>query len=178
MKTRDLIFCGIFAALIATGAFLKVTIPPIPVVFSMQSFFVVLAALTLGAKLSATSAGVYVVLGLIGVPVFTLGGGIGYVLQPTFGYLLGFIAGAYICGYLSQKSEKLSWQIFSGTIALIVIYAIGTAYFYLIKNVYFGSGISAWYVILNCAIVFLPFDFACTVFAAAISKRIKKALGK
>lgn len=96
LKTQKLVLCALFAALIAAGAFIQIPIPVIPL--TMQFLFTNLAALTLGKRWGAASAGVYVSLGLLGLPVFTGGGGIGYVLRPTFGYLIGFIVGNYVCG--------------------------------------------------------------------------------
>ena len=91
-KTRELVFCGLFTALIAVGAFIRVPVPVCP--FTLQLLFTTLAGLLLGARLGLVAVTVYLVLGLMGVPIFTEGGGPGYVLQPTFGYLIGFALGA------------------------------------------------------------------------------------
>ena len=88
-RTYKMILVALFAALIAVGAFIRIPVPLVP--FTMQTFFVVLAGMLLGKKLGAASALVYLAIGLIGIPVFTQGGGIGYVLKPSFGYLIGFI---------------------------------------------------------------------------------------
>ncbi len=175
MKTKDIVFCAVFAALTAIGAFLKVVIPPFPVVFSMQTFFVALAGLILGAKKSAVSVGVYVLLGLLGIPVFTSGGGISYVLQPTFGYILGFIIGAYACGKIAEKKQSFLNYVIAGLTSLVIVYFTGTVYFYLIKNLYMGANVSLWFVVLNCSLVFIPFDAICTVLAAFLALRIKKS---
>lgn len=176
MKTRDLIFCSIFTALIAVGAFLKITIPPFPVMFSFQTFFVFLSAFLLGTKRSVTAVVVYIILGLIGIPVFASGGGVGYIFQPTFGYILGFIPGAYLCASLCKKNESTFWKILSSFSGLCVVYLLGTLYFWIIKGVYMGDEISLWYIILNGALVFLPFDFICICLLSYITKRLKKAL--
>ena len=90
-RTYKMILVALFAALIAVGAFIRVPVPLVP--FTMQTFFVILAGMLLSKKLGAASALVYLAVGLIGIPVFTQGGGIGYVLKPSFGYLIGFIVG-------------------------------------------------------------------------------------
>lgn len=95
-KTRSMILCALFAALIAAGAFLRIPIPVVP--FTLQYLFTMLAGLLLGPRLGATAVGVYIVLGLAGLPVFTQGGGPGYIFQPTFGYIIGFALGAYLTG--------------------------------------------------------------------------------
>ncbi len=89
MKTKMLLLTALFAALTAVGAFLKIPIPPVAI--TLQTLFMVLAGLLLGAKYGALSQLVYVALGLVGLPIFTQGGGFSYVLMPSFGFLLGLI---------------------------------------------------------------------------------------
>ena len=88
-KTKMLARAALLAALTAVGAFIK-----IPLGYSsitLQFFFTAMAGCLLGPYWGAASQGVYVLLGLVGLPIFTLGGGFGYVLQPTFGFLLWLI---------------------------------------------------------------------------------------
>ena len=94
LKTNQLILCGMFSALIAVGAFIKIPVPVVP--FTLQVLFTTLAGLLLGGNLGALSALIYMLLGLSGVPVFTEGGGLSYLLKPTFGYIIGFVLGAYV----------------------------------------------------------------------------------
>lgn len=141
-KIRDMVLIGLFAALVAVGAFIKVPIGPVP--FSLQFLFVVLAGLMLGSKKGAIAVSIYVAIGLIGLPVFTKGGGFGYVFQPTFGYLLGFIGCAFLVGLTSERMKKVSilplgLGIFSG---LIFLYAIGVPYLYVIFNGHMGKSIN------------------------------------
>ena len=96
--------CSLFTALIIVGAFIRIQFPVVPI--TLQTLFVVLAALLLGPKYSAVSVGLYLFLGLAGLPVFTKGGGPGYVFQPTFGYLLGFLAAAWVMGTLAEKIDR------------------------------------------------------------------------
>ena len=104
LTIRKMTFCAIFTALIAVGAFIKIPVPPIP--FTLQTMFVVLAGLMLGGNMGGISALLYMILGLIGIPIFTGGGGIGYVLKPTFGYIIGFCVGAYAIGKISYKNFR------------------------------------------------------------------------
>ena len=98
-KVKELVLFSLFTALTAIGAFIRVPVPLCP--FTLQLLFTTLSGLILGSRKGAASVAVYVALGLSGVPVFTQGGGPGYIFQPTFGYLLGFIAGAWLTGKLS-----------------------------------------------------------------------------
>lgn len=75
---KDLAYGGLFTALIAVGAFIKITIPvqPVPMHFTLQFFFVLLSALLLGSRRSLLCVGTYLVIGLCGLPVFATGGGL------------------------------------------------------------------------------------------------------
>ena len=81
-KTRELVFMAFFSALIAIGAFIKIPVPVCP--FTLQLLFTTMAGLLLGSRLGSAAVWVYIALGLLGLPVFTNGGGPGYVFQPTF----------------------------------------------------------------------------------------------
>ena len=86
LKTRDLILIAMFAALTAIGAFIRIPLPVVPI--TLQYFFCALGALLLGAKKGALAQILYVAVGLIGIPIFTKGGGPQYIFQPSFGYLI------------------------------------------------------------------------------------------
>ena len=86
---QKMVLTALFVALTAVGAFLKIPAGAVP--FTLQILFTFLAGILLGPGWGALSQLIYVLLGLAGVPLFTGGGGLGYVLQPTFGFLLGLI---------------------------------------------------------------------------------------
>lgn len=82
LKTRDLTMIAMFASLTAVGAFIKIPLPIVP--FTLQYFFCALGAMILGSKKGALSQSLYVLMGLIGIPIFTQGGGIQYIFNLTF----------------------------------------------------------------------------------------------
>lgn len=170
--TKKLILCAMFTALIAVGAFITIPIPIIPL--SLQDLFVMLAGVLLGAKWGALSALIYVVLGLAGLPIFTSGGGIGYVLRPSFGFIIGFIPGAYVAGLIANKVEKPGfWRLFAANMAAVgVIYVFGTLYLYLLNRFYLGNTIAIWPMIMACDIQPLPGDIIKSILAALISQRL------
>ena len=169
---RDLVLCALFAALIAVGAFIKIPTPW--VVLTLQTLFVVLAGLILGSKLGAVSAAIYVITGLCGFPVFTQGGGPSYVLMPTFGYLVSFIAGAWLAGYLAEiLPQKFSSWFIAGFAAIILIYLIGIPYFYLIARFYLGKVYAAKALLWGFIIMPLPGDIISCVAAALITARVR-----
>lgn len=141
-KTRDMILIALFAALTAIGAFIKIYNPFNPLVpFTLQFLFCAYAGALLGSRLGFYSQILYVGIGLLGIPVFTKGGGIGYIFQPTFGYLLGFIFCTFIIGKLTEKLEKITFlKIFIPVITgLVAVYAVGVSYLYIIVKYYLNK---------------------------------------
>ena len=129
VNVKPMIYASLFAALTAVGAFIKIPIPISPVPITLQVFFVLLAGLVLGSRWGGTSMLVYVLLGIIGIPVFSGGSaGIGVLMGPTGGYLIGFIAGAFIVGLIHERSNKGILAAVAAMIAgLTVIYLSGVA---------------------------------------------------
>lgn len=142
MKTKDLVLISLFAALMVVGAMIKIPNPFNPAVpITLQLFFAVFAGLLLGARKGLFSMLLYLLLGLVGLPVFSSGGGPGYVLQPTFGYLIGFAVTAWIIGLFVDKMSDIKFvKVFgAAVIGCVVAYIIGNIYFYFIMNLYLGK---------------------------------------
>jgi biotin transport system substrate-specific component len=134
MKTKDLVLIALFAALTAIGGFLNIPTPLVP--FSLQFLFCAYAGVFLGARNALLSQLLYIGIGLAGLPVFTKGGGIGYVFQPSFGFLLGFAACASIVGLIVERSPKKGLLPISAAVlaGLLATYVIGTVYLYFMVN--------------------------------------------
>ncbi|NLD86719.1 MAG: biotin transporter BioY [Clostridiales bacterium] len=171
---RDIVLCSLFAALIIVGTFIKVPSPLVP--FTLQTLFTNLAGLLLGRRRGMISVLIYILLGLVGLPVFTGGGGIGYVLQPTFGYIIGFLFGAGLGGHIAFSSKKRSFKLFflAGLANMAVVYAFGLLYFYLISHLYLGTKIGIGVLFLNCFALTFPFDVVLCALAALLAKRMDK----
>ncbi|MCL0064514.1 biotin transporter BioY [Dehalococcoidia bacterium] len=126
MSVRGMVFSAMFAALTAVGAFIAIPIGLVPI--SLQTLFVHLAGALLGSHLGALSQLIYVLVGVMGLPVFAGGAsGLGVLLGPRGGYLIGFVAGAYITGKLIEMREKpgFLWIAMSCVAGLAVIYILG-----------------------------------------------------
>jgi biotin transport system substrate-specific component len=177
-KTREMILCGLFTALIAVGAFIKIPVPVCP--FTLQLLFTTLAGLLLGARLGFVAVLVYLVLGLIGVPIFTEGGGPGYILQPTFGYLIGFALGAALTGYIARSVEfpSLKRLLLANFAGLLVVYALGMIYVYFINNFYLGHALGIWPLFLYCFILAVPGDICLCILAAFVGRRLIPIVGR
>lgn len=177
-RTRDLILCAMFTALTAISAFIRIPLPPIP--FTLQITVTTLAGLLLGSKKGALSVGVYVLLGLIGFPIFTQGGGISYIAKPTFGYLLGFIIGAYVTGLIAERKKRPSLKrlIISSLTGTLCVYIIGTVYFYIIYNYLMNTPITITQTLLACVVLVAPLDIILSVIASVVAKKIIPTINK
>ena len=122
-KTTNLILCSLFTALIAVGAFIKIPGPVVP--FTLQFLFTTLAGLLLGSKKGAISVVAYMVLGLVGLPIFSEGGGFWYVMKPSFGYIIGFCIGTYVTGLIAErmKEKTVPRYMLANFIGLLIVYA-------------------------------------------------------
>lgn len=178
LNTRDIILAGLFAALTAVGAFLRIPLPVVP--FTMQLFFCVFAGILLGSKVGMLSQLIYVLIGLCGIPVFTKGGGPAYIFQTSFGYLIGFVVGAYAAGKTLEIIKK--YNVFTCLIACLVgtlfIYLIGVPYIYLISTLYFGSEMTLWYAVVVGFLTPIGGDLVSCVLVSIIGLKIRQVLVK
>lgn len=175
-NTKKMILTALFAGLTAIGAFIKIPLPYVPIV--LQGLFVMLAGVCLGSKWAALSQIVYVTIGLVGIPIFTDGGGIGYVLQPTFGYLLGFIAGAYVCGYIVEHAPKKDIKYISlGCIACIIVtYIIGVPYLAIVLKLVLQKEGAVAYALWSGLVVTIPGDLIKATLAVLLSIKLLPTL--
>ncbi len=165
-SARNLTLCALFAALIAVGTYIKIPTPLLPL--TLQTMFVVLAGLVLGRKCGAASACVYVLAGVIGLPVFT-----GSVMSPTFGYILGFAAGAWIAGYIAEKFTPCFWTWTLGGVAgMAVIYAFGIPYYYVMSKYYLGNELGAKTLLIYFVLMPIPGDVVKSLCAGLIVQRL------
>jgi len=175
LSLREMILCAMFVALVAAGAFIR--IPVGTDVYTLQFLFTLLAGLLLGARLGATAVATYVLLGLVGVPVFASGGGPGYVLQPTFGYLIGFILQAWYCGAAARRLSARNFKrlLAINGVGMAIVYVIGISYFYFVSNYVIDAPIAVWPVIFYCGILQVVPDFLLCVAAAGLAVRLEHA---
>jgi len=168
LTVKDMVLCALFAALISIGALGSIPLPGgIP--FSIQPLLAMLAGAVLGSRRGAISMTLYMFMGLVGLPVFSNGvGGIGYVLTPSFGYIIGFIVCAFVTGLIVEKSRANDFKlglIVAPFVGLMVDYIIGVPYLYMIFNIVMGKAID-----VNTALAygFFPFILLDLVKAALV----------
>lgn len=114
------------AALIAGS---KLNVPLWPVPFTMQTFAVLVIGAAYGRKLGLATVVSYLTLGALGAPVFATGGGIGYFLMPSAGYLFGFIPAVYIAGIMGEtgKDRHFLTALAGFAFAHCIIFVFGVA---------------------------------------------------
>lgn len=172
LKTRDLTMIAMFASLTAVGAFIKIPLPIVP--FTLQYFFCALGAMILGSKKGALSQSLYVLMGLIGIPIFTQGGGIQYIFNLTFGYLIGFILGAFVIGKIAENTKKITniKILIACILGLIIIYLFGVIHMYIIYNFYLGQVVGIWKIINIGILAFLPGDLLLSLMISIVGVKV------
>ena len=171
-KTKNLVMCSLFVALMVVGAFIKIPVPVVP--FTLQLLFTMMAGLLLGGKLGAVSVGVYILMGLLGLPIFAEGGGFAYVLKPSFGYIIGFAVASYVTGMIANRVPDPSYKrlLAANFIGLGIVYLFGMVYYYLMSNFYLGTPIGLWPLFLYCFILAVPGDILLCILGAFLGKRM------
>ncbi len=174
-----MIHISIFAILTAVGAHIAIPVPLVP--FTLQTLFCMLAGLVLGAKLGAASQALYMLMGLIGMPVFTGGVGPGSIVTPSFGYIIGFIACAWISGRLTELFQKdghiiSAKKYFISALAGIVgVYAFGLVHLYVIMNLWMpGDGMPLLKILSIGLFSTIGGDFIKAFLAALIAERLNR----
>ena len=162
IKTKDFITVSLFAALTAVGAFISIPLGAVPI--TLQLLFTLLSGILLRENLGALSQIVYISLGLIGLPIFAGGkGGIGILLSPTFGFLIGYIICAFVLGKLCSKlieKNKISFLniMLICILGVIIVYLFGVPYMYIILTKVNKISLTFFGALKSGCLIFLPGD--------------------
>ncbi|MBC8535911.1 biotin transporter BioY [Feifania hominis] len=171
-NVRSIVLCALFAALSAVGAFIKIPLPVIPM--TLQFFFVALSGILLGPRRGLLSQLCYLLVGLAGFPVFTKGGGVSYVFEMSFGYLIGFVFAAFVIGTVYRKLESRGFvgMLVACLCGMLTNHFFGCLHMYLLSNFYLHSAMSFWRVIQIGSITFLPSDSVACLLTALIASKV------
>lgn len=171
-KAYDLVLIALFAALMALCAWVTV---PYAVPFTMQTFGVFLALLLLGGKRGTICMVVYLLLGAVGLPVFSgFRGGVGALVGSTGGYLVGFIVSALLMWALSGFARKSRWTLAASmALSLAACYAFGTAWF-VIVSVRAGKAMTVGAALSMCVLPYIVPDASKLWLACVLARRLKK----
>lgn len=164
--SKEIAKIALSVALLCVSAWIAVPFGAIPV--TLQTLCVLFVAGYLGAWRGALAVGAYLLLGAVGVPVFSsFTGGVARFLSPTGGFLLGLFPAALLMGAFSGK--KSFWNyLLGGALSTLLLYVCGVAGFTLHAS--FSAGL--WGAVASCVLPFLPFDAVKIVLAAGILKRL------
>lgn len=183
MKRRNLIITltlsALFCTLICIGSFIRVPMPNL-MPMTLQTFFVLLTGLLLPLKASTLATVSYMALGLIGLPIFSGGGGLGYILMPKFGFIIGFVISSVIMSVFTEKLKKRNFsQYFAiSLLGVAIIYIIGIFYFVLITNSYNKGDNSAIWFIQTAFVPFIPKEIICIILASLTAYKIRPYITK
>lgn len=174
MNTKNLALIGLMSAVLCILGPISLPIPVSPVPISLGMLAVYLTVYILGMKKGTISVCIYILLGLVGLPVFTaFGSGIGKVLGPTGGYLVGYIFIALISGFFIDRWKTNQVLIFLGMIlGTAVCYLLGTAWLAIQGGMSFAAALAAG------VIPFIPGDLAKIVITMLVAAPVRKALWK
>ncbi|MEE0424543.1 MAG: biotin transporter BioY [Blautia sp.] len=171
-KTYDLAYIAIFAVVMAVCSWISI---PMTVPFTLQTFGVFMAVGVLGGKRGTLAVLVYILLGVVGVPVFAgFSGGIGVLLNTTGGYIVGFLFSALVMwGIEKVFGKKPVVQIISMVIGLLVCYALGTIWFMVVYARTTGA-VGLGTVLSWCVIPFIVPDLVKIALAFVLSRKVRK----
>lgn len=172
-NVQDMVFAGVFASLMAVFSWISI---PAAVPFTLQTFGVFLALTLLGGKRGTLAILVYILLGAVGLPVFSgFTGGFGRLLGTTGGYIVGFLATGliYILYEKITKKKSLATEALALLVGLLACYILGTAWFMVVYSSSKG-GVLLGTVLGWCVIPFILPDLGKLALALAVGRRIRK----
>ncbi|WP_051503671.1 biotin transporter BioY [Alkalibacterium sp. AK22] len=172
-STYDLTQIALSAALLAVSSIVIIPIGVIPI--TLQVFFFFLIPALLGPVKGLTTVLLYTFMGLIGLPVFAGGtGGLGSILSPSFGYILGAMPVAWLVGSGLLKNKGKWYTLGLMGAGLAVLYGIGMAYQYVIMHNVLDTPVTFWSILSMNMTVFLPVDAVKLLFAAGLYTRLAR----
>lgn len=175
-QTRELVLMGLFTGLTCLVAMILKWGGEVLVPFSFLPMMALLAGALLGSRAGALSMVAYMLMGLIGIPVFSKPpyGGPVYIVQPTFGFILGFVAAAWVTGKLLEGIDNPSWLRYATAmgVGLAVVYGVGLPYLWLIVNFYLGKAMNVLTVIKVGFLPFIGLDLIKTALAMVLARLV------
>lgn len=171
-KTQDIVFIALFAVMIAVCSWISI---PTTIPFTMQTFVVYLTLNFLGGKKGTVSVCIYLLLGLIGLPVYAnFTSGIGMLMGTTGGYMIGWIFSGLVMWLIEKLIGRRLWaQAVSMLVGLVVCYIAGTAWFMVVYAQNTGP-VGLWTALLWCVIPFIIPDLVKMSLALWLSQRLEK----
>ena len=168
-QLRMTVFATLFAALTAVGAYLALPIDPVPIV--LQNLFILLAGLLLGSRWGTAAVGIYLLAGACGLPVFAGGmGGIGRLIGPTGGYLIGFLPAVFLIGLISERRQSPVHDVLAMICGTVVVYACGVSWLKVVTGLTWAKALAVGMY------PFLPGDALKIAVAVPIARSLRPVL--
>ena len=172
MKVRNMALCALFAALLAVCAW--ISIPAGDIAITMQTFGIFLTLGVLGGKRGTIAIATYLLLGVVGLPVFSgFQGGVGTLLGVTGGYIAGFLATGLVYWLMTALGRnKEIFRLLGMLIGLLFCYLLGTLWF---RFGYLSYGGLSWgAILLKCVVPYLLPDAVKLILAWLLSRRLRQ----
>ena len=167
-NTTKTVVSALFVALTAVCSWISIPVPGTSVPINLATFAVLLTGIMLGSRQGMFAISVFLIIGAVGVPVFSgFTGGLGILLGPTGGFLIGYLAMAGIAG--RYRGGKLPFAVIC-LVAEAALYAFGVIWFMIST----GSGAAA--AIAACVLPFIPGDCVKAVLVWIVSERLKRVI--
>ena len=175
----DISIGALFVALMAVGANIASIAPFLSILgvpLTLQTFFAILAGIVLGSRLGMFSMIVYTVLGLIGAPIFAqFSGGLGTIFSPTFGFILSYIALAFVVGKIAERKRSSSLYVVASLVGVALNYLIGVNLFYAAMNFWVGGEGISYVIAWSSMVPFLLKDITLAVVAGVFAYRLERS---
>ena len=175
LATKDLVKIALSIALIVVGSLIKIPIGIVPI--TLQLFMCFTTTLLLQRK-AFIAIGIYILMGILGLPVFATGGGLSYVFMPTFGYLMGFFFGSIIIGNIIPmlKDDKFLNVWLMLLVYEAIVYIFGLGYWAILYKFIVNKELTAYMIFVSGFLVFLPTDLFFSVLSTYIYKKLEPRL--
>ena len=175
MATRDLAKIALSVALIVVGGLIKIPVGIVPITLQMFMCFTITLILQ---KKAVIAVAIYVLMRLLGLPVFASGGGFSYVFNPSFGYLIGFLFGSVIVGFAMSylKDKKYINILLLVLLYELIVYIFGLGYWTVLYKFIVNKNLTAHTLFVSGFLIFLPTDMFWCVLSSFIYKKLEQRL--
>jgi biotin transport system substrate-specific component len=172
LALKEMLISTMFSSLIIILSFLKIPLPFSPIPLTGQTFAIMLTGLVLSPIQAFIAVGVYILLGLVGIPVFSGGtSGIGVLAGPTGGYLIGFLIGAVVISIIRNNKDNILRMAIAGAAGgIVVVYLTGVFWLSQVKGLDIIKAFSLG------AVPFIPGDIFKLIVAVIVAQRVNARL--
>lgn len=173
IRTKELVNIALMIALICLGARISIKIFLVP--FSLQPLMVMLASLCLKKGQGTLAVVLYVMMGLLGLPVFATGGGIAYIMKPSFGYLLGFIAMSWVIPVIRDALQERMGKAAAFAaclVGLVCLYGVALPYVLILYGSLAALSMDISKFLMSFCLIFLPSDVTSAVLVSLVTARL------